>query len=83
MLHLTDASKLLHCSNTETAPGAAYHVAHECSKNSVKMHADVGLRKPMCVSHMCRTRQTFVGVRQAFPDENFGGVQVSLRDHSI
>jgi hypothetical protein len=27
-------------------------------------------------SPYCRTRQTFVGVRQAFPDENFAGVQV-------
>eukprot|EP00883_Tetradesmus_obliquus_P014502 jgi/Sobl393_1/7569/SZX72697.1 len=26
-------------------------------------------------SPYCRTRQTFVGVRQAFPDENFAGVQ--------
>jgi broad specificity phosphatase PhoE len=27
-------------------------------------------------SPYCRTRQTFVGIRQAFPDENFAGVQV-------
>lgn len=27
-------------------------------------------------SPYCRTRQTFVGVRQAFPDVNFAGVQV-------
>jgi hypothetical protein len=27
-------------------------------------------------SPYCRTRQTFVGIRQAFPDVNFAGVQV-------
>eukprot|EP00878_Enallax_costatus_P031236 GHUV01034139.1.p1 GENE.GHUV01034139.1~~GHUV01034139.1.p1 ORF type:complete len:122 (+),score=5.53 GHUV01034139.1:704-1069(+) len=33
----------------------------------------------------CRTRQTFVGVRQAFPDENFAGVQeeVQLREQDF
>jgi phosphohistidine phosphatase SixA len=29
-------------------------------------------------SPYCRTRQTFVGIRQAFPDANFAGVQVSM-----
>eukprot|EP00878_Enallax_costatus_P033623 GHUV01037158.1.p1 GENE.GHUV01037158.1~~GHUV01037158.1.p1 ORF type:complete len:426 (+),score=116.31 GHUV01037158.1:331-1608(+) len=36
-------------------------------------------------SPYCRTRQTFVGVRQAFPDENFAGVQeeVQLREQDF
>lgn len=29
-------------------------------------------------SPYCRTRQTFVGIRQAFPDANFAGVQVCV-----
>jgi hypothetical protein len=32
-------------------------------------------------SPYCRTRQTFVGIRQAFLDENFAGVQVSSSKH--
>lgn len=34
-------------------------------------------------SPYCRTRQTFVGIRQAFPDENFAGVQVGRHRHSV
>lgn len=49
--------------------------APEVSSSGIQSHSHYTTHDQSLLLH-CRTRQTFVGVRQAFPDENFAGVQV-------